>query len=89
MGGVINGSLMADAAIPEDAASRVLRHEGAAALSPDLLARLGGALTSGLGAVFWIVAGMGGLAFLTSLWFPHVPTHPNELLPAAGVDAGH
>jgi EmrB/QacA subfamily drug resistance transporter len=89
MGGVINESLMADASIPVDAASRVLRREGTSALSPDLLAHLDLALTNGLGTVFWIVAGMGALAFLTSLWFPHVPTHAKQLLPAASVDAGH
>jgi EmrB/QacA subfamily drug resistance transporter len=89
MGGVINASLMADASIPEDAASRVLSREGAAALPPDLLAHLGAALASGLGTVFWIVAGMGVLAFLTSLWFPHVPTHAKELVATSGLDAGH
>jgi len=89
MGGVINASLMADASIPADAASQVLSREGTSALSPDLLAHLGAALASGLGTVFWIVAGMGALAFLTGLWFPHVPTHPKELLTGVHVDAGH
>ena len=89
MGGVINASLMADASIPEDAASHVLSREGPASLAPDLVARLGEALASGLGTVFWIIAGMGALAFVTSLWFPHVPTHPEGLVPAPSVGAGH
>jgi MFS family permease len=89
MGGVINARLMADATIPEDAASRVLSREGAASLSPDLIARLGDALTSGLGTVFWIVAGMGLVAFVASLWFPHVPTQAKGLVPTSGVDLGH
>lgn len=89
MGGVINARLMADASIPEDAASRVLSHEGTAALAPEVLARLGDALSGGLDTVFWIIAGMGVVAFVTSLWFPHVPTQPKELAPATSVGAGH
>ena len=89
MGGVINARLMADASIPEDAASRVLSREGAASLSPDLVARLGDALAGGLGTVFWIIAGMGILAFLASLWFPHVPTQPKELVSAQTEGLGH
>jgi EmrB/QacA subfamily drug resistance transporter len=89
MGGVINASLMADASIPEDAASRVLSREGAASLTPDMVARLGDALAHGLGTVFWIIGGMGVVAFVTSLWFPDVPTHGKEPLPGASVDLGH
>ncbi|MEO5725592.1 MAG: MFS transporter, partial [Byssovorax sp.] len=89
MGGVINARLMADPTIPEDAASRVLSREGTAALTPDILARLGDALAGGLGTVFWIIAGMGVVAFVTSLWFPHLPTRPKELAPAEGVSLGH
>ena len=89
MGGVINARLMADASIPEDAASRVLSREGTASLSPDLIARLGDALAGGLGTVFWIIAGMGVVAFVTSLWFPHIATRPKELAPAEGVNLGH
>jgi MFS family permease len=89
MGGVINASLMADASIPEDAASRVLSRDGAASLTPDLYARLGDALAHGLGTVFWIIAGMGVVAFITSIWFPHVPTQMNAPVPSGGVDLGH
>lgn len=89
MGGVINASLMADAAITEDAASRLLSREGAASLSPELTARLDDALARGLGTVFWIIAGMGLVAFVTSLWFPHIPTRPKELVPSQPVDLGH
>jgi MFS family permease len=86
---VINASLMADASIPEDAASRVLSREGAASLSPELFARLGDALSRGLGTVFWIIAGMGLVAFAASLWFPHIPTHAKALVPTDSVDLGH
>ncbi len=89
MGGVINASLMADASIPEDAASRVLSREGAASLSPELFARLGDALSRGLGTVFWIIAGMGLVAFAASLWFPHIPTHARAPVPTDSVDLGH
>ncbi len=89
MGGVINARLMADASIPEDAASRVLSREGTASLAPDLIARLGDALAGGLGTVFWIIAGMGVIAFVTSLWFPHIVARPKELAPAEGVNLGH
>jgi hypothetical protein len=89
MGGVINASLMADASIPEDAASRVLSRDGAASLPPEILARLGDALAHGLGTVFWIIAGMSVVAFVTSLWFPHIPTRSKSLIPAEPVDLGH
>ena len=88
MGGVINAALMADASIPEDAASRVLSREGAASLSPDLIARLGDALAHGLGTVFWIIGGMSVVAFVTSLWFPHVPTHGKEPAASGNVNLG-
>ena len=89
MGGVINASLMADTSIPEDAASHVLSRDGAASLTPDLIARLGDALAHGLGTVFWIIAGMGVVAFITSIWFPHVPTHAKDPAPSGSVDPGH
>lgn len=89
MGGVINARLMADASIPEDAASRVLSREGAASLTPELIARLGDALAGGIGTVFWIIAGMGVVAFVASLWFPHVATRPKDLASTEGVSLGH
>lgn len=89
MGGVINARLMADPSIPEDAASRVLSREGAASIPPEIIARLGDALAGGLGTVFWIIAGMSVVAFVTSLWFPHLPTRPKELASTEGVSLGH
>lgn len=89
MGGVINAHLMADTALPADAASRMLSRDGLATLAPDLVTRLGDALSGGLHTVFWIVAGMGLVAFVTSLWFPHVPTRAPEPTEAVRLDLGH
>ena len=58
MGGVLNASLEKDLTIPRDAASRVLSQEGLQALPPVLVERLSKTLADGLGAVFWIVAGL-------------------------------
>jgi hypothetical protein len=32
---------------------------------------------------------MGVVAFVTSLWFPHLPTRPKELASTEGVSLGH
>jgi EmrB/QacA subfamily drug resistance transporter len=90
MGGVINAELTRDPSIPADAASRILSPEGARSLDPSVFEHLSGALASGLGTAFWIIAGMSGAAFLASLWFPHVPTQANEIqIPARSPEAGH
>jgi EmrB/QacA subfamily drug resistance transporter len=70
MGGVINAALAKDPTIPAEATSQLLSREGLKRMDPALLARIGGLLGGALGTVFWIVAGMGVVAFLVSLRFP-------------------
>jgi MFS family permease len=72
MGGVLNASLEKDPTIPRDAASRVLSQEGLQALPPELVERLSKMLADGLGAVFWIVAGLSVVGCVIALWFPRV-----------------
>src|SRR5262249_2039165 len=49
MGGVLNAVLLSDPAISHELASRVLSPEGVRGLDPDLLARVGVALSAGIG----------------------------------------
>jgi MFS family permease len=74
MGGVLSAALLSDPSIPPDAANQILSREGASALDPALLERLGVVLSLGLQRVFWIIAGMALTAFAASLWFPKVET---------------
>ena len=70
MGGVLNGALAKDPSIPEKATSQILTREGIKSMDPVVLAKLGDVLGGALGTVFWIVGGMGVVAFLVSLGFP-------------------
>jgi len=60
----------------------MLSREGLRTIDPEVLAHISGALTHGLGAVFWIISGLALAAFLTSLRFPHVPTNIEKKEPA-------
>lgn len=70
MGGVLNAALAKDPSIPAEATSQVLSREGVKAMDPAVLTKLGDVLAGALGTVFWIVGGMGVVAFLVSLGFP-------------------
>ena len=74
MGGVLNAALAKDPTIPPEATSQVLTREGIKLMDPATLDRLGAILAGALDTVFWIIAAMGVLAFLVSLWFPKVVT---------------
>ncbi|WP_438018848.1 MDR family MFS transporter [Sorangium sp. So ce315] len=78
MGGVLTAELAKDPSIPADAASRLLTAEGARGLDPSIVQHLGEALTSGLTTVFWIIAAMGVVGFISALWFPRVPLDPGQ-----------
>ncbi|KYF56571.1 disulfide bond formation protein DsbA [Sorangium cellulosum] len=78
MGGVLTAELAKDPSIPADAASRLLTEEGARGLDPSVVQHLGEALTSGLTTVFWIIAVMGVVGFISALWFPRVPLEPGQ-----------
>jgi MFS family permease len=74
LGGVLLAALARDGSISQDLASRVLTREGMRSLDPDIIARVSSAIALGVGWVHWIVAAIAGLAFVTCLWFPDVPT---------------
>jgi MFS family permease len=76
MGGVLNASLTRDGSISEETASQVLTAEGMRHLDPALLDRVSGALTVGIGQIFWLVVGIAAVAFVISLWFPEVIVNP-------------
>ncbi len=82
MGGVLNAAIAGDPTIPPAATSQILSREGLKTIDPAVLARLGGVLGGALGTVFWIVAGMGVIAFLVSLRFPKTLPEPG---PAAEI----
>ncbi|MEO7331819.1 MAG: MDR family MFS transporter [Minicystis sp.] len=86
MGGVLNAALLSDPSIPPDAANQILSREGARALDPALLERLGAVLSLGLERVFWIIAGMALTAFAASFWFPKILTQQEKA--AAEIAAG-
>jgi MFS family permease len=85
MGGVINAAIAKDPTIPPEATSQLLSREGLKRMEPELLNRLSGLLEGGLGTVFWIIAGMGVVAFLVSLWFPKTLPQPGGEVAAADV----
>jgi EmrB/QacA subfamily drug resistance transporter len=85
-GGVLNAALAADPTITPEMASQLLRPEALAGLAPALRDRVAGAISEGVGSIFWIIAAMAVGSFVASLWFPFVPTRPGEAVP---VPAGH
>jgi EmrB/QacA subfamily drug resistance transporter len=74
MGGVLNAVLADAPGVSPALASRVLSPEGVRGLDPALLGRVGEALSRGVGWIFWLIAGAATTAFVTTLWFPYVPT---------------
>jgi hypothetical protein len=84
MGGVLISAITRDGTVTLEAASRLLTPAGAH--DPELLARASAAISQGIGSIFWMIAAMAGVAFLTSLWFPHVPTKVDV---GTDVPAGH
>jgi EmrB/QacA subfamily drug resistance transporter len=78
MGGLLNAVLLGTPGVDADLASRVFSPEGLKSLARADLDRVSGALATGIGYVFWIVAGIALTAFVTSLWFPYLPTAPRK-----------
>lgn len=74
LGGALAAALLKDASIPAEAADRLLGPAHGAGLDPAVLRALTGSLQSGLGFVFWAIAGIAVAAALTALAFPHLST---------------
>ncbi len=70
LGALLAAALEAGGDVPVGAASRLLGGERGVALDPALAARVSGALSTGLHAVFWAIAGLAIAAFLASLLLP-------------------
>lgn len=80
-GGILKASIAKDPTIPPEAASELLSPERGRGLSAEILGKLGTALGTGLTTIFWVVAGLGVLGFLVSLWFPKLKAKIEEPAP--------
>ncbi len=69
-GGILRASIAKDPSIPMEAASDLLSPERGKSLDPEMLGKLGTALSGGLSTIFWVVSGIGVASFLLGLWFP-------------------
>jgi predicted MFS family arabinose efflux permease len=88
LGGILTATLLSNGSIPTEAADQLLGPAHGAGLDPAVLRALSASLQSGLGVVFWVIAGIAVAAAATSVLFPQVPvTRPAQ--PAlAGEPAG-
>jgi hypothetical protein len=85
LGGVLAAALLKDPSIPSEAADQLLGPAHGAGLDPVLLRSLMVSLQSGLGAVFWVIAGIALVAALTGLAFPYLST--TRATPAVATEA--
>ncbi len=74
LGGVLAAALLGDASIPVEAADQLLGPTHGAGLEEAVVRALTGSLQSGLGVVFWAIAGIALVAAVTGWAFPHLPT---------------
>src|SRR5260370_1258249 len=73
MGGILTATLLRNGSAPIEAADQLLGPAHGAGLDPALLRALTASLQSGLGVVFWVIAGIAVAAAVTSLLFPNLP----------------
>jgi EmrB/QacA subfamily drug resistance transporter len=73
LGAVVARHLGGMPGIPSDAANRLLGPTHGHDLAPEVAHALGNALSSGLHTVFWVIAAIALLGFLTGLAFPSLP----------------
>src|SRR5256886_4633314 len=73
LGGVLSAAVLRDGTVPAGAADRLLGPEHGAGLDPAVVSSLSVSLQSGLGTVFWAIAGISVAAAITSLFFPRIP----------------
>lgn len=73
LGGVLSAAVLRDGTVPDGAADRLLGPEHGAGLDPAVVSSLSVSLQSGLGTVFWAIAGISVAAAITSLFFPRIP----------------
>jgi EmrB/QacA subfamily drug resistance transporter len=87
LGGILTAALRTNAAVPTGAADQLLGPEHGAGLDPSVLRALSASLESGLGVVFWAIAGIALVAAATSLLFPHVPVASQPPGPTLATEA--
>jgi hypothetical protein len=73
LGGILTATLLSDGSVPLEAADQLLGPAHGAGLDPAVLRALSGSLQSGLGVVFWVIAGIALAAAAISLLFPDLP----------------
>ena len=73
LGGILTATLLSNGSVPTEAADQLLGPAHGAGLDPAVLRALSASLQSGLGVVFWVIAGIAVAAAATSLLFPQVP----------------
>src|SRR6266478_3938768 len=73
LGAALSAAVLRDGTVPAGAADRLLGPEHGAGLDPAVVSSLSVSLQSGLGTVFWAIAGISVAAAITSLFFPRIP----------------
>lgn len=82
LGGILAATLLSDASVPAGAADQLLGPAHGTGLDPTVLRALTASLQSGLGMVFWVIAGIAAGAAVASLAFPHLPVVSQPTGPA-------
>jgi len=73
LGGILGAALRRDESIPEGAADRLLGPGHGEGLGSSVLEALSASLQSGLGIIFWAIAGIALASAVISLVFPNIP----------------
>jgi EmrB/QacA subfamily drug resistance transporter len=89
LGAVLAAALLKDSSIPAEAADQLLGPAHGAGLVPSVLRALTASLQSGLGAVFWVIAGIALLAAVIGFAFPYLPTTDAAQVAAAELPEAH
>jgi len=73
LGGILGAALRRDESIPDGAADQLLGPGHGAGLTSSVLNALSASLQSGLGIIFWAIAGIALASAAISLVFPNIP----------------
>ena len=82
LGGILAASLLSGGSVPQGAADQLLGPAHGVGLDPAVLRGLVASLRSGLGVVFWAIAGIAVAASASSFLFPHLPIAREATSPA-------
>jgi hypothetical protein len=73
LGGILAAALRSNESIPEGAADQLLGPTHGEGLQSSVLSALSLSLQSGLGIIFWAIAGIALVAAAISVLFPYIP----------------